>query len=137
MVLATILAAVVFSSPDLAQTKYVYPKPMFDTFFPQPTGKNGFEDYIRASDMLLNNPACALLDALVRSRRTPKLKPNPAPYVDQSYLAICKKAWDTFGDMYVAIETGNAVSVCVMVGLLRPQARWFSVAVLAWMAARR
>ena len=28
------------------------PKPLFNTYFPKPTGKNGYEDWVRAADML-------------------------------------------------------------------------------------
>ncbi|MBX7131283.1 MAG: hypothetical protein K1X67_01260 [Fimbriimonadaceae bacterium] len=129
MVLATILAALVLSSPEQAQTKYVYPKPMFDTFFPQPTGKNGFEDYIRASDMLLNEPAQGLLDALFAARRNHKLSPT-SPYARQSYLTLCKKSLDMLGDIFVAIETGNKKVVIdprtkLIVDMELPERQWF------------
>jgi hypothetical protein len=74
--------------------------PLFDKLFPNPTGLNGYEEYVRASDMLNAGGFRALVD------ETTPGTPNA-----RQYLAIAKDAVQKFGRAADLVRQGNLKAV--------------------------
>ena len=101
----------------LSTVTFQGPKSLFEQIVPNPTGRNGYEEYLRAADLAISGDYASYerwLAAIGQPKRDLPIELPPMPTnvtADMSDLAVRKRANDQLGSVVDLVRSGNQKSV--------------------------